>query len=75
LRVPDDISVIGFDDIEVASQIVPALTTIAAPVEDIAKYACTMLMTMLRGEQLEFRHIVLDAHLVVRETCSTLSQR
>jgi DNA-binding LacI/PurR family transcriptional regulator len=72
LSVPDDMSVIGFDDIEVAAQIIPPLTTIAAPVDRIAKHAFSMLMRSIRGEQLEFRHVALDAHLVIRQTCSPL---
>ncbi|MGD8236692.1 MAG: GntR family transcriptional regulator [Chromatiales bacterium] len=69
LKVPDDMSVIGFDDIEIAAQIIPPLTTIAAPVDRIAKHAFSMLMQSIRGEQLELRHVALDAHLVIRQTC------
>ena len=72
LNVPGDMSVIGFDDIEVAAQIAPPLTTIAAPVDKIAKHALSMLLQLIKGEQLEFRHIALDAHLVLRQSCSPL---
>lgn len=73
LRVPEDVCVVGFDDIEVASQIVPALTTIAAPVDEIAKHAFSMLMKTIQGENLEFRHVVLNANLVIRQTCEELN--
>ena len=47
LKVPEDISIIGFDDIEVASQISPALTTVAAPIKEIATQAFDILNNIL----------------------------
>ncbi|MCP4077945.1 MAG: substrate-binding domain-containing protein [Gammaproteobacteria bacterium] len=70
LNVPKDISIIGFDDIEVASQIVPALTTIAAPVDEIARRAFYMLEQLIQGKELDNKHVALAAHLVIRQTCS-----
>jgi LacI family repressor for deo operon, udp, cdd, tsx, nupC, and nupG len=69
LKVPQDMSIIGFDDIEVASQIVPALTTISAPIEKIAKNSFHMLLHLINGENLDNRHVALDAKLVIRQTC------
>ena len=50
LNVPDDISVMGFDDIVVASQITPALTTVAAPIGEIAKHSVKMLNSIINGD-------------------------
>lgn len=72
--IPNDISIIGFDDIEVASQIVPALTTVAAPIEDIAKQAFTILERLIHGELPERQHIALPAHLVVRQSCANIKE-
>ena len=47
--IPEDISIIGFDDIDVASQIVPTLTTIRAPVNKIAKQAFATLKELNDG--------------------------
>ncbi len=69
VAVPDRISVVGFDDIEVASQISPALTTIAAPVEDIARLSFAMLMALVEGDGPEVQHMSLPARLVKRQTC------
>lgn len=70
LNVPKDISVVGFDDITVASQISPALTTVAAPVKDIADKAIDMLIKSIKSEETERQHIALSAELIVRGSCT-----
>ena len=72
LSVPDDISIVGFDDIAVASQIIPSLTTMAAPIEQITELACNMLISLINGETPESRHIALPAQLVTRDSCTTV---
>lgn len=75
IKVPEDISIIGFDDIEVASQIVPALTTVAAPIKDISKIAVNLLRRLIEGESIENRHIALPARIVVRKSCSQINKK
>jgi len=70
VRVPEDISIIGFDDIEVASQIIPPLTTVAAPVEQIAERSFQILKDLIQGNEVDNQHIALPAQLVIRQTCS-----
>jgi DNA-binding LacI/PurR family transcriptional regulator len=70
LEVPDDISIIGFDDIDVASQITTPLTTVFVPVNEIAVCAFNMLQCLIDGKPLDNRHIALAAHLVPRATCA-----
>ena len=70
LSVPDDISIMGFDDISVASHITPALTTLAAPIEKITELAFNMLISMINGEKTESRHIALAAEPVIRGSCA-----
>ena len=72
MSVPDDISIIGFDDISVASQIVPSLTTLAAPIDKMTELACSMLISVINGEKLDNKHIALPAKLIVRNTCSAV---
>lgn len=50
VRVPDDVSVVGFDDIDIAAHFVPSLTTIAQPRRMIGKTAAFRLLSILRGE-------------------------
>jgi len=72
LNVPDDLSVIGFDDIAVASQISPALTTLAAPIDKITELACNMLISLIKGIKPESEHIALPAQLVIRDSCASV---
>ena len=72
LSVPEDISIVGFDDVVIASQISPALTTVAAPVDEIATRSFSMLSRLIQGDALESNHIALEARLVVRDTCAKL---
>ena len=70
LKVPDDISIIGFDDISIASEITPALTTISVPVQKLAKQAIEVLCSVINDDELENRHVTLPCRLVLRESCS-----
>jgi len=75
IKVPEQMSVLGFDDIDVAAQINPALTTIKAPVEEIAETCICMLDHLIKGEKLENRHVALSAELVIRQTCAEMKQK
>ncbi len=68
IRVPEEMSVVGFDDIDITSQIVPPLTTIKVPVDEIAERAFGMLKILIEGKELDNRHVALAAKLVVRGT-------
>jgi LacI family transcriptional regulator len=69
LRVPDDISVIGFDDIPQASLIRPALTTIRQPLEKMGRVATQMLLELLSQPQKQIGRIELPTELIVRDSC------
>ncbi len=71
LTVPDDISIIGFDDIDVSSQIHPPLTTVAAPIDEIADHALNMLINQIQNkDNTNNKHIALPANLIIRNTCA-----
>lgn len=66
LRVPHDISLVGFDDLPFAQYLSPPLTTVHLPAVELARQACNLLICLLQGEQHCRQHIILDTHLVVR---------
>ncbi len=72
-RIPEDFSIVGFDDIEVASQVIPPLTTVAAPVQEIAREAFALLRALIEEEVPQNRHIALPAKLIVRESSAAPS--
>lgn len=69
LRVPEDISVVGFDDIPQASLVRPALTTINQPLEKMGRVATQVLLSMLENPEKETTRIELPTQLVIRDSC------
>ncbi len=68
-RVPEDISVAGFDDIESAALFEPPLTTVHQSPFEIGQRAARMLFDLIEGRQIDQTQVVLPADLIVR--CST----
>ena len=72
LRVPDDIAVVGFDDIELAAWTDPPLTTVRQPTEELGRWAVTRIADALADPDRPIgpARVVLDPTLVVRATTS-----
>ncbi|CAL9334333.1 LacI family DNA-binding transcriptional regulator [Streptomyces sp. enrichment culture] len=68
LRVPDDVAVIGFDDIPMAGLTHPALTTVHQPMRTMGEAAARMLLAQLTGEESSRASAVLPTSVVVRES-------
>ena len=68
LRVPDDLSVIGFDDIHIAQVTIPPLTTIQMSCLELARAAVTALRAHVEEGGDAKRHYKINTHLVVRES-------
>jgi LacI family transcriptional regulator len=68
LRVPDDLSVIGFDDIHIAQVTIPPLTTIQMSCFELARAAVTALRAHVEEGGEPKRSYKIDTHLVVRES-------
>ncbi len=71
LSIPDDLSVIGFDNSMPSRLISPALTTVGQDVRRKAKYAVEMLMDAIADSGVKERHIMLDVSLVERESVAS----
>ncbi|MEO7336221.1 MAG: LacI family DNA-binding transcriptional regulator [Caldimonas sp.] len=65
IDVPKSLSILGFDDLELANQVAPALTTVRVPAEEMWSLAADRLLSSLRGEVLP-RRTEVDVSLVVR---------
>ncbi|MGQ9856457.1 MAG: LacI family DNA-binding transcriptional regulator [Fervidobacterium sp.] len=67
-RVPDQVSVVGYDDILFARFIEPPLTTVRIDKQREGELALELLLKIIKGEKLEKKKIVLDVDLVVRQS-------
>lgn len=74
-NVPTDFSVIGFDDVQFAGNMTPALTTIRQPRVKIGELAMNMLLDRIDNKQTEPKKTLLHGDLVVRESCSVPAKR
>ena len=72
-RIPEDISVAGYDGIEMGEYYNPKLTTIKQPVEEIAKRTIRLLLDVIAGRR-EHQQIIFPAELVVRESTGNYQQ-
>lgn len=66
LHVPDEISLVGFDDIELASYTNPPLTTITQPIQKAGEKAVDFLLERIREPSLPFRQVMLPTFLTIR---------
>jgi LacI family transcriptional regulator len=66
LRIPEDLSVVGFDDLPVGRWVSPPLTTVRQPLTEMGEAAAEMLGTLIEGQPLASRRIELATELVVR---------
>lgn len=72
-RVPDDVSVIGFDNIAYATAVTPELTTIAQPITALGETAFTLLLKKLDDPASPPEAVVLQPTLVERQSCRTIA--
>ncbi|UBU18403.1 LacI family DNA-binding transcriptional regulator [Nonomuraea gerenzanensis] len=74
LRIPHDVSVVGFDDLPAARWMNPPLTTIRQPLTEMAATATEMLLKLARGELLAQHRVELGTELVIRESTTRASE-
>ncbi len=67
-RVPQDVAVVGFDDVPVAHYLSPPLTTVRAPIEAIGHEAVRQLVQLMNGQQADSLTLM-PTELVIRESC------
>jgi LacI family transcriptional regulator len=66
IRVPEELSIVGFDDSAISAIVTPALTTVRQPVAEMGRMAVSLLMRILDHQRLEALHIELKTRLIVR---------
>ena len=71
LTVPDDVALVGFDDVPLAHYVDPPLTTVRLPAYRLGYWAATLLTQLIGGETAEEQGILLQTELVVRQSCGS----
>ncbi len=73
LRIPHDLSLVGFDNLPDATQIHPQLTTVDQSIQEMGYLATKMLVSILQGEELESTLCKVPTRLIIRESCQAPS--
>lgn len=73
MSIPDQMSVIGFDDVQLSAMVTPTLTTIRQPLAEMGRMATTMLLRQIAEEPLDSMRAELTTSLIIRESCASLS--
>jgi LacI family transcriptional regulator, galactose operon repressor len=68
LRVPEDLSVTGFDDSDISRSTTPTLTTVRQPLGEMGRIAVSLLVRLMERHTVDTLHIELATHLVVRDS-------
>jgi DNA-binding LacI/PurR family transcriptional regulator len=69
ISVPTDVSVVGFDDIDMSTVVTPMLTTIHQPMRELGYVAAEKLMAVLNNQEVKEKRTVMSTHLIIRESC------
>ena len=70
MRIPQDLKVIGFDNIDISAMTIPSLTTIDQPQMRLGLMACELLIEKITAPSIPNKTILLDTELIVRESTS-----
>lgn len=66
MKIPSDLSVVGFDDMEISAFYDPPLTTVAVPAYEMGRRAAKILIETILGESKLPQQYVLEANLIIR---------
>ncbi len=74
LRVPEDMAIVGYDDVELAQFTDPPLTTVRQPIYELGRVAVQLLLHQLEEDVREPQRVILPTELVIRASCGALRQ-
>ncbi len=72
LSVPEDVSVLGLDGIDILPYLCPPLSSVQQPIPEIGRQSAKILLAMMNGEQVDTSPVVLEHKLVERQSCRSL---
>jgi len=75
LRIPEDVAVVGFDDIPASARTTPTLTTVRQPIQHMGSKAVEVLINIIENDIKSTMQMIIDTELVVRESCGASQRR
>jgi len=75
IRIPEQMSIIGFDNIRLLDWITPALTTVAQDTVQIGKICCSMLIESIKNREHKYQKVILPTHILERGSCASLDKQ
>jgi DNA-binding LacI/PurR family transcriptional regulator len=69
LHIPQDIALVGFDDVPISRYLDPPLTTVHLPAREMSRLACSMILQLIQGETPPDGQVLLKTNLVIRKSC------
>ncbi len=72
LTIPDDIALVGFDDVPLARYVDPPLTTVRLPATELGRQAGQMLINLVQHGKVAVRSVMLETELVIRASCGAV---
>ncbi len=72
LAIPEDIALVGFDDIPLARYVDPSLTTVRRPAAELGRQAGQMIVSLIQNGGVAVRDTVLETELIVRASCGAV---
>ena len=72
IRVPDEIALVGFDDMPWATSLQPPLTVVAQPTYEMGKIAARLLLDRINNPNSPIQQVTLETELIIRESCGGL---
>lgn len=72
IKVPEQLAIIGFDDIDLTEMTSPELSSVAQPVYEVGKKAAEMLIHLIEGKNLEKKQYIFDVELIERKSSKRL---
>jgi DNA-binding LacI/PurR family transcriptional regulator len=74
IRVPDQVSIVGFDDTVFSAYITPALTTVRRPLEQISREGASLLLAAIEGNKPSMDTVLLKTELLIRQSVRKLNE-
>jgi len=72
LSIPEDISIIGYDDMDIARVVTPSLSSVKQPLDKVGELAAEELIRLVEGKKTNVHKILLKPEIIKRQSCAAI---